>query len=116
MAHEEKKANMWAMFCHLSALSIYVGIPLGNIVAPLVIWLIRRDEFPFADEQGKELANFQISMTLYGIIAGLLCFILIGFVLLPALLVANIILIIIATIRANRGEGYRYPWTMRLIK
>ena len=116
MAHEEKKANMWAMFCHLSALSIYVGIPLGNIVAPLVIWLIRRDEFPFADEQGKELVNFQIPMTLYGIIAGLLCFILIGFVLLPALLVANIILIIIATIRANRGEGYRYPWTMRLIK
>ena len=116
MAHEEKKANMWAMFCLLSALSIYVGIPLGNIVAPLVIWLIRRDEFPFADEQGKELVNFQISMTLYGIIAGLLCFILIGFVLLPALLVANIILIIIATIRANRGEGYRYPWTMRLIK
>jgi len=116
MAHEEKKANMWAMFCHLSALSIYVGIPLGNIVAPLVIWLIRRDEFPFADEQGKELVNFQISMTLYGMIAGLLCFILIGFVLLPALLVANIILIIIATIRANRGEGYRYPWTMRLIK
>ena len=103
MVHEEnKKANMWAMFCHLSALSIYIGIPLGNIIAPLVIWLIRRDEFPFVDEQGKEAVNFQISM--------------IGFVLLPALLVANIILIIIATVKTNKGEGYRYPWTIRFIK
>ena len=113
---ENKKANMWAMFCHLSALSIYAGIPLGNIIAPLIIWLIRRDEFPFVDEQGKEAVNFQILMTIYGIIAGLLCFIMIGFVLLPALLVANIILLIIATVKTNKGEGYRYPWTIRFIK
>ncbi len=117
MAQEEnKKANMWAMLCHLTALSTYIGIPFGHIIAPLVIWLIKKDEFPFVDEQGKESLNFQISMTIYGIAAWILCFILIGFVLLPVVLVADIVFIIIATVKTNKGEAYRYPFTIRFIK
>lgn len=113
---EDKKANMWAMLCHVTAFSTFIGIPLGNIIAPLVIWLIKKDEFPFVDENGKESLNFQISMTIYGIVAGLLCFIFIGFVLLPIVLVADIVLVIMATVKTNKGEGYRYPFTIRLIK
>jgi len=113
---ENKKANPWAMFCHLGALSAYIGIPFGNIVVPLVIWLIKREEFPFVDEQGKESLNFQISVTICAIVAGLLCFVVIGLVLLPVILVAALVLVIIATLKVNKGEGYRYPFTLRLIK
>ncbi len=113
---DNNKAVTWATFCHVGALSLFIGIPFGNIAVPLVIWLVKKNEFPFVDEQGKESLNFQISMTIYGIIAGLLCYIVIGFVLLPVLVVANIVLIIIATVKTNKGEGYRYPFTIRVIK
>jgi uncharacterized Tic20 family protein len=116
MQEKDKKENMWAMLCHLTGLSVYIGIPFGHIIAPLIIWLIKKDEFPFVDEQGKEALNFQISVTIYCIVAGLLCIILIGFVLLPVILVADIILIIIATVKTNKGESYRYPLTIRFIK
>lgn len=110
------KAITWATLCHVAALSLYVGIPFGNILAPLVIWLIKKGEFPFVDEQGRESLNFQISMTIYGIVAGLLCYVFIGFILLPVLVVADVILIIVATVKTNKGEGYRYPFTIRIIK
>lgn len=113
---ENKSAVTWATFCHLSALSLYIGIPFGNLIVPFVLWLIKKHESPFVDKQGKESLNFQISMTIYGIIAGLLCYIFIGFILLPLLIIADIVLIIIATVKTSKGEGYRYPFTIRVIK
>ena len=110
------KAITWATLCHVAALSLYVGIPFGNILVPLVIWLIKKNEFSFVEEQGRESLNFQISMTIYGIIAGLLCYVFIGFILIPVLIVTDIVLIIIATVKTNKGESYRYPFTIRVIK
>ncbi len=115
-ANSGKQTHTWGMLCHLTALSTYVGIPFGHIVGPLVIWLIKKDEFSFVDDQGKESLNFGISMSLYAIIAGILCFILIGFILLFALVAAHIVLVIMATVKASHGERYRYPFTIRLIK
>ncbi len=112
---ENSKYYTWGMLCHLCALVLYIGIPFGNIIGPLVIWLIKKDESPFVDAHGKESLNFQISMTLYGIIAGLLCLIFIGYVLLPILLIANIVLIIMGAVAANRGDMYQYPFCIRLI-
>ena len=71
---------------------------------------------PFASDQGKECLNFQISMLIYIIISGILTLILIGFAFLVILYVMNIILTIIAAIKANEGVTYRYPLTMRFIK
>ena len=68
------------------------------------------------DDQGKESLNFQISMTIYFIISAILTVILIGIVLLIALAIFDIVVLIIATIKANGGEKYRYPLTIRLIK
>ncbi len=117
MAKEkDKNANTWAMLCHLTALSLYIGVPFGHIIVPLIIWLIKKDEFAVVDEQGKESLNFQISITIYWIVAGLLCLIAIGLVLLPAIAVAHIVLIIIATVKTNQGEKYSYPLTLRFIK
>lgn len=115
-ASSEKQTQTWGMLCHLTSLSAYVGIPFGHIVGPLVIWLIKKDEIPFVDDQGKESLNFEISMSLYGIIAGLLCFVLIGFVLIVALIVTHVVLVILATVKAGAGERYRYPLTIRFIK
>ena len=105
-----------AMLTHLLALCGFVGIPLGNIIGPLVLWLIKKDTMPFVDDQGKEALNFQISLTIYAFIAGLTVFILIGFVLLPIVLIGGLVLIIMAAIAANEGKTYRYPFTIRLIK
>lgn len=105
----------WIILTHLTAVSLFIGLPFGNIIGPLVIWLIKKQDSPAVDAHGKESLNFQISMTLYTFLAGLSCFVFIGFVLLPAVLVANLVFIIIASIKASNGEFYRYPLTIRLI-
>lgn len=109
-------ANTWAMICHLLGLCALIGIPFGNIIGPLVVWMIKRKEFEFVDEQGKEALNFQIAMTVYGLIAFILIFVFIGWLLLFALAIADIVFIIIAAMKANDGVSYRYPYIFRLIK
>lgn len=111
-----KQERTLAMLCHLTALSSYIGIPFGHIIVPLIIWLIKKDEYPFVNEQGKESLNFQISMTIYAIISGILCFIFIGFLLLAAVVITDIALVITATIKANKGESYHYPLAIQFIK
>ena len=111
-----KQARTWAMFAHLSSFLGYTCIPLANIIAPLIIWQVKKDDMPFASDQGKECLNFQISMLIYVIISAILTLLIIGFVFLAILYVMNIILTIIAAIKANEGVTYRYPLTMRFIK
>jgi uncharacterized protein len=103
-----------AMLGHLSALSGII-IPFGNIVAPLVIWQIKKADMPFAAEQAKEALNFNITLTIAGIIAAVLMIVLIGFVLLPIIGIAWLVLTILAGINASKGENYRYPFTLRLV-
>ena len=79
-----RDGNMWAMFCHISAIAGFV-IPFGNIVAPLVIWAMKKDEFDIVNVHGKEAINFQISITIYVLISILLIFVVIGIPILIAL-------------------------------
>ncbi len=106
--------RQWAMFAHLSALFGLV-IPLGSIIGPLVIWLIKKDTMPFVNDQGKEALNFNITVAIAAIVCWILVFILIGFLLLPAVLIAWLVFVIIATIKSNEGTTYRYPFTLRLV-
>ncbi len=111
----DKNAKTMGMLCHLLALSGFI-IPLGSIIGPLVMWLVKKDSHPFVDDQGKEALNFQITV-IFAIIASiLLMFIVIGFFLLPLVGLCDIIFIIIATIKANSGVAYRYPFAIRLVK
>jgi uncharacterized protein len=112
----EKQARIWGMLCHLTALLGLMGIPLLNVIGPLVVWLIKRKTSPFVDEQGKESLNFQLSMTVYAIIAALMIYIKLGMLPLWILAAINLLLVFIAAVRANSGEIYRYPFTIRLIK
>ena len=116
LIQEEKQARLWGMLCHLTALSLLIGLPFGNILGPLVIWLIKRNEIPFVDDQGKESLNFQISIMIYSIIPLLLVLVIVGIFLLIGLAVFSTIMVIIASIKANNGEAYRYPVTIRFIK
>lgn len=111
---DQKQERTWGMLCHLSALAAFI-FPLGNIFGPLIVWLVKKDESPFIDDQGKESLNFQISFTIYCIFAAILTVIFIGIILLIALGIAFLILVIIASVKANEGEEFRYPFTIRLI-
>jgi uncharacterized protein len=110
-----KNQNTWAMLCHLSALAGII-IPFGNILGPLVIWLIKKDEYPLVADQGKEAFNFQVSMTIYFIAAAILVFVLIGILLLIGLAIFELVFMIIAMIKANEGVAYRYPLCIRILK
>lgn len=110
------------MLCHLSALAGLV-IPFGNVVGPLIIWQIKKNEFPSVEEHGKASLNFQITVTialLVGIVAFfLLSFVCIGVLFIPVMLVIGVcglIFAVIAGIKANNGEPYRYPWSLTLVK
>lgn len=104
------------MLCHLSALSGWVGVPLGHILGPLLVWLFKKDESPFIDAEGKESLNFQISMTIYLAVSAILIFVVVGFVLIGILFIFNLVYVILASIEASKGQPYRYPLTIRFIK
>ncbi len=113
----DKEERTWGMFCHLVVfLGFIIPIPFVTIIGPLVIWIIKRDEMFFVDDQGKESLNFQITMMLATIASGVLMFVLIGFVLIFVVLIFQIIVVIIASIKANEGVYYRYPLSIRFIK
>lgn len=112
---DETQERTWALIAHLSALAGFI-VPFGHIIGPLVVWLIKKDESPFVDDQGKEAINFQISMTLYAVIAAILILVVIGIFLLIGIGILDIVLVIIAAVKANAGEKFHYPLTIRFIR
>ena len=115
MPMSESDARMWAMLIHLSALTgLFTGI--GSLVAPIVIWQIQKDKSAFIDYHGKEAVNFQITMAIAFAISFVLMFILIGIFLVSIVGIVWLVFIIIAAVKANNGEYYRYPLTIRFIK
>jgi uncharacterized Tic20 family protein len=115
MGNSTNNENTWAMLCHLSTFAGYL-IPFGNIVGPLVVWLMKKNESALVDDQGKEALNFQISVTIYAFICGILIFVLIGLPLLIALVIFDLVVTIMACIKASAGEYYRYPLSIRMIR
>ena len=131
MEMTKNEENNWGMFCHLSVLSGFI-LPFGNILGPLIIWLMKKDESTFVNDQGKEALNFQISVFIYIIGAVLLLlllfaiaiflpvigflFLILGILLIIGIGIAETVFVIIAGVKANRGEAYRYPLTIRFIK
>ncbi|WP_127530932.1 DUF4870 domain-containing protein [Paenibacillus kobensis] len=113
--HLSREDRLFGMLCHLTAFA-GLFIPLGSILGPLIIWLIKRDQSSYVDAQGKESLNFQISYAIYFIISSILISIIIGILMVIALLIAWVILTIIGAIRANDGSHYRYPMTIRFLK
>ena len=111
-----KEELNWAMFCHLAALSGFV-IPFGNVVGPLIIWLIKKDTMPLVDQHGKEALNFQITVLIAFVICLVLTLVLIGVVLMFVVGIGALVLTIMAAVKVSNGQfDYKYPFTLRLIK
>ena len=118
----ESRARTWNMLCHISALAGFV-IPFGHILGPLIIWQIKKDEIPSVDSHGKASLNFQITVTIAAFVGGfaaaIFSFIGIGFLFFPLVMLVwlvGLILAIIAGIKANNGEDYKYPFSLELVK
>ncbi|MEC4983315.1 MAG: DUF4870 domain-containing protein [Oscillatoria sp. PMC 1068.18] len=143
------ETRTWAMFCHLASflglILSFIGLPpfaFTNIVGPLIVWFIKKDEDEFINAHGRESLNFQISMTIYGIALTVLFFVILlmlivvgaiandggtgalifGFIGIAWLVILGVIvgllqliLVIFAAVKANKGEFYRYPFTIRLL-
>ncbi len=97
------------MLCHLLGLfTCFIG--------PLIIWLIKKDEDPFVDNQGKEALNFQITVAIAFIVSGLLALVCVGVFLGIAVGIADLVFCIVAAAKANSGQAYRYPVSIRFIR
>ncbi len=107
--------RMWGMFCHLSALAGAV-IPFGNIIGPLIVYSVKRQEYDFVEDQGKESLNFQITMSIALVVSGILVIVLIGFLLLLVIGLFALVFTVVGALKANQGEFYRYPFTIRFLK
>ena len=142
----------WAMLCHLASflglILVFIGLPpfaFTNIIGPLIVWLMKKDEDEFINAHGKESLNFQISMTIYGIIL-MIVFLAILFMLVSIGVISGasnsgsigflfgivsffgtlalgivigllqLILVIVAAVKASNGQFYRYPLTIRFLK
>ena len=109
--------RQWAMGCHLIALCGFLVPPIASTVAPLVLWLLKREDGAFIDDQGRESLNFQITILLYIVISAMLVPLLgIGVLLLVSVVVFDFVCILVATVKASEGIAFRYPACIRLIK
>src|SRR5947199_9827977 len=90
--------RMWNVLCHATALAGFFVPWAGHILGPLIVWLVKRNDSPEIDEHGKESLNFQISMLIYNVIEGVLCLVLIGFVIVAIMDILNLVVVIIAFI------------------
>lgn len=104
----DSDARQLAMLAHLLGL-------LTGFVGPLVLWLVKKDEHPFIDDQGKEALNFQITIMLAMFVSGILTVVCVGFIGIIVFLVLDWIGCIMGAIESNKGVAYRYPMTIRFV-
>ena len=102
------KPDTYCMLLHLSQLLNFCAPPCG-IIVPIVMWAIGKDNNTLVDQHGKVVLNWIISSVIYWMVILVLCFVLVGFFLLPVLLVLEIVFPIIGAVRANEGKVYKYP-------
>lgn len=111
----QSEIKTWSVLSHILTLAGGV-VPFGHIIAPLVIWLLKKDECAAVGKHALESLNFQISATIYLFVTGALCFLVVGFALLPVVLLFVLVCVIVATVKAANGGFFRYPLSIRLVK
>jgi uncharacterized Tic20 family protein len=105
----------WGMLAHLSTF-IGLVIPFGTVIAPLVIWLVKKDQSAFIAENAKEALNFNITLAIVGVVCWILVFVFIGVLLFVVLAIYWLAMTILAALKANEGNIYRYGISLRLVK
>lgn len=110
-----QEVRTWAMFLHLSQLASYI-VPLAGVVAPIVIWQVKKQDLPEIDDHGIVVVNWMISALIYSLVSLALVFVIIGIPLLIALVVLNIVFPIVGGVKANNGELWKYPLSIEFLK
>ncbi len=105
----------WAVLLHLSGLAGLVLPTLANIVAPFLIWILKKESVPSLDQVGKDVLNFQISYTLYMWVAGLSSFFCVGWLILPPLVILWLVFLIIGAVKAGNGERFIFPLIIKFL-
>ena len=103
------------MFLHLSQLANMVLFPIG-LVLPIVLWQTQKDKVPALDVHGKMVVNWMISETIYMFVSIVLMFVLVGFLTIIAVALMGFIFPIVGAVKANNGELWNYPLTIKFIK
>lgn len=111
-----EKERTWGMLAHLSALAFFVMPPIGIVLGPLAVWLLRRDQSPYVEAHAREALNFNITVLLGWVACLLLLLVFIGVLLGAALFVTWLVLILVAAIKASEGASYHYPFALRFVK
>jgi uncharacterized Tic20 family protein len=112
---QDEQTRLWAMILHLSLLAGFV-VPMAGLVAPILIWQLKKTDLPGIDVHGKNALNWIISALIYAVVCVILIFVIVGIPLLIALALVSIIFPVIAAIKANNGEVWKYPMTITIIK
>ena len=112
LSQDEKN---WGMFCHVA---VFAGciVPLGNIIGPLVIWLMKKDQYGFVDYNARQAMNFQITFLIAMLAGLLLSFVLIGILMMIGFGIFALVATIKAVVASSRGEYYNYPWSIQFIR
>ncbi len=110
-----REANQWAMFVHFSILAGFI-VPFAGLVLPIVLWQLKKDEFPSVDAHGKVVVNWLISAIIYMLVCLVLVLIIIGWFGLVAISVATLVFAIVGGIKANEGVVWEYPLSIRFLK
>ncbi len=110
-AATEQQARQWAMVLHISQLAGFV-VPLAGLLAPILIWQLKKADVPGLDEHGKIVANWIVSEILYAVGCIVLSFLVIGVPLLLILMVLGIVFPIMGAVKANNGETWKYPMSI----
>ncbi len=132
MNTRDQQVRNWSMLCHLAALA-GLFIPFGNLLGPFIVWQIKKNEFPEIDAHAKESLNFQITILIITLIFSAFLFSTVGYsvlfgspftlftggvgfaLLLSLIRLTSWVLVVLAGVRANNGEFFRYP-SIRLIR
>lgn len=93
----------------------HLGGTVFSFIPGLIVWILKKDDSAYIADQAKEALNFQITILIASFIAGILIWLIIGFILLPIIWLLNVIFCIIAAVASSKGEAYRYPLCLRLI-
>lgn len=105
----------WKVAFHLCPL-VGLLVPFGNLIAPLVLWLIKRPESTELDQVGKDVLNFQISISIYALVAAVLTLVFIGFLLFVAIFILWLYGMVMAAVKAGNNQPFRYPLTITFLR
>jgi len=114
-ATQEQQTRQWAFLLHLSVLAGFM-VPIAGLAVPIAIWQLKKSALPGIDAHGKNAVNWIISAIIYAVVCVVLSFVIIGIPLLIALGVVGVIFPLVAAIKANNGEVWKYPMAITFVK